>query len=338
MRGEREMADDVRRILARGGLARDHDGRRAVQHGVKYVAHLRAGRHARVLHGSEHLRYDHERRTALPAAGGNALLHGGKLPERHGVAEIAARNDDLVRVRQQLRERVHAAAVFDLGEEPDVCAAALVHSRAHGFQIVRAADERLHDCRDAARRRKHEIFPVLRSHGRERYLHARQRRAFAGTEHAAPLDERAVRALGAEPTPLAYSELYLALQQGIVDAQENPLANILSAKFYEVQNTLVLTGHVTASVAFVLSENKWQSLPDDIKEIVQTAVDNAVVLASQLIADNEAAQLEELKGYGMKVETPDLASFKANAQSVIDEFSVNWVDGLYDLSQAASKE
>ena len=154
----------------------------------------------------------------------------------------------------------------------------------------------------------------------------------------APISLAMGRALGAEPTPLAYSELYLALQQGIVDAQENPMANILSAKFYEVQNTLVLTGHVTAAVAFVLSENKWQSLPDDIKEIVQTAVDNAVALASQLIADNEAAQLEELKGYGMKVETPDLASFKANAQSVIDEFSGNWVEGLYDLSQAAPKE
>lgn len=70
------------------------------------------------------------------------------------------------------------------------------------------------DCRDAARRRKREIFPVLRSHGRERYLHARQRRAFAGTEHAAPLDERTVCALGAEPEPSVVQKDALPFRDG----------------------------------------------------------------------------------------------------------------------------
>lgn len=154
----------------------------------------------------------------------------------------------------------------------------------------------------------------------------------------APISLAMGRALGAEPTPLAYSELYLALQQGIVDAQENPLSNILSAKFYEVQNTLVLTGHVKAAVAFVISEEKWQSLPTDIQEIVQTAVDHAVELGSELIAGNEEKQIEELKGYGMKVIEPDVAAFKEGAQVVIDEYSPNWIDGLYEMAQKTSKE
>ncbi|MGI5965974.1 hypothetical protein DWV16_06225 [Anaerotruncus sp. AF02-27] len=154
----------------------------------------------------------------------------------------------------------------------------------------------------------------------------------------APISLATGRALGADPTPLAYSELYLALSQKIVDAQENPLANILSAKFYEVQNELVLTGHVLAPVAFVINEEKWQSLPDDIKAIVQTAVDHAVAKGSQLIEEAEKSQISELEGYGMKVLHPDVEAFKANAKSVIDEFSSNWNEGLYESAIATPKE
>ena len=142
------------------------------------------------------------------------------------------------------------------------------------------------------------------------------------------------RALGASPTPLAYGELYLGLQQGVVDGQENPLANIIAMKFYEVQNRLVLTGHVTAVVCFAMPESKWQALPDDIKEIVQTAVDNAVVAASNAISDSEESMLEELQGYGMKVVTPDIDSFRANAQNVIDEFSPRWMPGIVDVIES----
>lgn len=141
------------------------------------------------------------------------------------------------------------------------------------------------------------------------------------------------RALGANPTPLAYGELYLGLQQGVVNGQENPFANILAMKFYEVQNTLVLTGHVTAMVSFAMSEKKWQSLPDDIKVIVQEAVDHAVAAASKSIQDSEASMLAELQGYGMKVIRPDVESFRKNSKSVIDQFSVNWRKGIYDVVQ-----
>ena len=69
-----------------------------------------------------------------------------------------------------------------------------------------------------------------------------------------------IRALGAKPTPIAYGELYLALSQGVVDAEENPIANILSAKFYEVQNFLSVTNHVPQMGALLINQKRWDSL------------------------------------------------------------------------------
>lgn len=152
-----------------------------------------------------------------------------------------------------------------------------------------------------------------------------------------PISIATGKALGANPTPLAYGELYLGLQQGVVDGQENPLANIIAMKFYEVQNRLILTGHVTAVVCFAMPESKWQSLPDDIKQIVQTAVDNAVVNASKAISDSEEEMMRELQNEGMKIVTPDVESFRTNAQSVIDEFSPQWMDGIYDVIKSVQE-
>jgi tripartite ATP-independent transporter DctP family solute receptor len=146
------------------------------------------------------------------------------------------------------------------------------------------------------------------------------------------------KALGANPTPLAYSELYLALQQGIVDAQENPLANILSAKFYEVQNTLVKTCHVTAGVAVCMSETKWKSIPEDMQKVIQTATENLVQNGSKAVMDKEEEMIAELESHGMKVITPDVAAFKKAAYSVIEQFQSNWAPGLYELSQNTPTE
>lgn len=142
------------------------------------------------------------------------------------------------------------------------------------------------------------------------------------------------RGLGANPTPLAYGELYLGMQQGVVDGQENPLANILAMKFYEVQDTLVLTGHVMAMVTFAMSETKWQSLPDDIKVIVQKAVKNAVAAGSEAIQGSEASMLAELQGHGMKVIQPNVDAFREGCKNVIGTFSANWKDGIYDVVQS----
>lgn len=150
----------------------------------------------------------------------------------------------------------------------------------------------------------------------------------------APISLATGRALGAKPTPLPYGELYMGMQQKVVDGQENPLSNILAMKFYEVQDTLVLTGHVTAMVCFAISEEKWEAIPEDLQEVIQTAVDHAVEAASNAILDSEANQLKELEGYGMKIEEPDVEAFRASSASVIEEFSSNWMDGIYETVQS----
>ena len=92
-----------------------------------------------------------------------------------------------------------------------------------------------------------------------------------------PLHIMGFKAFGASPTPMAFAELFTALQQGVVDGQENPIYNIYAAKLYEVQDYLSLTSHICSLGAFIMSDAYYQSLPDDIRE----AVDKAAVAARE---------------------------------------------------------
>lgn len=74
------------------------------------------------------------------------------------------------------------------------------------------------------------------------------------------------RAYGANPTAMAYVEVYNGLQQGVIEGQENPLANIASMKFYEVQNYMTLTGHAYHTYAAIMNKQAWESLPEDLSE------------------------------------------------------------------------
>lgn len=85
------------------------------------------------------------------------------------------------------------------------------------------------------------------------------------------------KALGASPTPLAYTELYTALQQGVVDGQENPYGNVSTAKFYEVQKYLTNTGHVYNASIFMISKKFWDSLTAEEQAIVKAAAEEAKV-------------------------------------------------------------
>jgi tripartite ATP-independent transporter DctP family solute receptor len=110
-----------------------------------------------------------------------------------------------------------------------------------------------------------------------------------------PVHQAMFKLLGANPTPLSFSELYTALQQGTVDAQENPLPIMYSSKFYEVQKFCSLTGHVYAASTLLISETFWQSLSDEERTIIQEAA--ILYRDNQRRVNNEAeAQLlEELK-------------------------------------------
>ena len=139
------------------------------------------------------------------------------------------------------------------------------------------------------------------------------------------------RCLGANPVPMAFSELYLALQNNTVDAQENPVTSILAQKFYEVQHYLVLTRHVTAGNFFAIAEDKWQSLPDDLKQIVQDAVDVNCESITEEILGIESSGIEDLKGFGMEVIEPDIDAFRANAGPIQEEMMSLWGEDIYNL-------
>ena len=110
-----------------------------------------------------------------------------------------------------------------------------------------------------------------------------------------------VKALGANPTPLPFPELYAALEQKAVDGQENPVATINGAEFYEVQKHLALTGHQYNPQSVLISKKFWDSLNASEKKIVQDAVAESVKYQRQQARSQEASLLDNLKKNGMQV-------------------------------------
>lgn len=126
-------------------------------------------------------------------------------------------------------------------------------------------------------------------------------------------------ALGANPQPLAFSELYQALQQKTYDAQENPIPVIYNNKLYEVQEYLSVTNHIYSGMCFAIAESAWQKLTPEQQEIVAEAALASGAYDRQMNrqqTDDLVANLEEA---GMKINYPDLAPFSAASKTVIEE-------------------
>jgi len=143
-------------------------------------------------------------------------------------------------------------------------------------------------------------------------------------------------AWGARPTPLNISELYLALSQGAVDGQENPLPTIQSAKFFEVQKYLVLTGHIITPRLIVINETAWQGLADKDRQVLKAAIaSNGQMQDSEILAQ-EGKLVDTFKAGGMTVIAPDVESFrKPVLASVPAKFEAKWGKGLWERIAAA---
>lgn len=123
-----------------------------------------------------------------------------------------------------------------------------------------------------------------------------------------------MKSLGAESQQIKFAELYVALQQGVVDGQENPLVNIHASKIYEVQKHLALTNHQFQMTPFLMSKRSWDKLSDADRKAVQEAAAEATALQRRLSAEADDKLLAELKAKGVQVTTPDKAAFaKATA-------------------------
>lgn len=134
------------------------------------------------------------------------------------------------------------------------------------------------------------------------------------------------KALGAIATPMAFSELYNALAQGVVDGQENPLQNIWNAKFYEVQKHLAMTGHIYNSAYIVVSDKFWMGLPADLRKIAEEAVREASLFQLDMVASLDKKLLEDLKGKGMQVTFPDREAFRKATAPAYEAFYAKFGD------------
>jgi TRAP-type transport system periplasmic protein len=139
-------------------------------------------------------------------------------------------------------------------------------------------------------------------------------------------------ALGANPVPVAFTEVYTALQTGAIDAQDNPMGAVRSMKFYEVSSQIVKTGHLIANNLFSISLSKWNSLSPAQQKSVQEAADKfaAAVTAQALKDDSE--QEAFFKTQGIDVYTPDLAAFRQHVLEVYgkSKFAADWPAGMLD--------
>lgn len=116
--------------------------------------------------------------------------------------------------------------------------------------------------------------------------------------------------VGASPAPVAFAEVYLALQTNQVDAQENPLPTIEAMKFYEVQSHIALTGHFVASAAIQISTKTWDGLSEQEKSWIQQAVLDGGKISNDLTTTAENQLIAKFEERGLTVTRPDLAPFQ----------------------------
>jgi TRAP-type transport system periplasmic protein len=142
------------------------------------------------------------------------------------------------------------------------------------------------------------------------------------------------QAYGANPSPMKFSEVFTALQTGVMDGQENPFTQIYSAKFQEVQKFLTLTGHVYTPAYLTAGAKKWESLPADVRKILEDTARETQAFVHQTAAKDEEDLLNKLKSGGMQVNEPNKDAFIAASKPVYDEFGTE-VKGASQLIERA---
>lgn len=161
-----------------------------------------------------------------------------------------------------------------------------------------------------------------------------------------PVEMEIVKSLGASPTPIAWGELYTALQQGVVDGEENPTSMIQVAKLYEVQKYLTLDGHVFGVEPFTINEKFYQSLPEDLRYIVADSARIGAMAYRGLLEFGNALDIQDLTKKGMIIYAPtpeEIAKFKEATQEPVIKFLAKeigneWIDKLLKAIEVAKKE
>jgi tripartite ATP-independent transporter DctP family solute receptor len=142
------------------------------------------------------------------------------------------------------------------------------------------------------------------------------------------------KACGANPTPIAFAEVYLALQNGTVDAQENPLTTIEAKKFFEVQKYIILTGHIVDSLATQVAPHVWSKLSDADKTVFTEVTQEAAQKATAEITKREGELADEFRKKGLTVTAVDKKSFQDAIQKSVSLESMGYSKSDWDRIQA----
>jgi len=138
--------------------------------------------------------------------------------------------------------------------------------------------------------------------------------------------------LGANPVPVAYAEVYTALQTGTIDGQDNPLPNVENMKFYEVMSQIVLTSHLIGFDLWTISKTAWDAMTPEQQAQVQAASDKVIAWSTEQHLARENSLAEQFEGAGLKLYEPDIAAFRTFAQEkyLNSELAKSWEPGILE--------
>lgn len=137
-------------------------------------------------------------------------------------------------------------------------------------------------------------------------------------------------ALGVNPTPISFGELYSALQLGVVDGQENPPAHILTQKFHEVQDYVSRTGHIYLSSPVLINKSLLESLSEEHQSVILETGRELAAVHTSMVLEEEEQQWEEIAGYGMEINDVDPAPFVEATASVIEHYRGTFGEDIID--------
>lgn len=153
------------------------------------------------------------------------------------------------------------------------------------------------------------------------------------------IHQKAWTLVGAQPVAMDFTEVYNALNTGVVDGQENPFNIILLGKLYEVQKNLSVTRHIYGAAPTSVSDITWKKLPPDLQKVLKEAVLKSAVVQRKAASGNEGAQLQKLKDFGMQVvENPDRAAFQKAMQPAWEVYVARFGKDGQELIDAIRKE
>lgn len=145
------------------------------------------------------------------------------------------------------------------------------------------------------------------------------------------------KAMGANPTPMAWGEVYTGLQQNVIEAQENPIPYLFAGKIYEVQKYLALTAHKYEYVILAMSNRTWERLSPDQQKALQEAAAEATLFENRLVQSKTGEIFKELQARGMRVTRPDTAEWARHAKTTHLQFAEKYGLDLYNKIIAAGK-